>query len=187
MTHNFNIRFRNVPGLNKISAKILDWLSETVMIFHLRKSPPKNKWQKSFENVIIGNMTWVYCYDVMITILTLEESCPTLSQEITTGVLTSESNAAFFRSSRQWSIMNLLLKARKLIKIFIWQFWDVCGMWYKESDLKCELQEAGSSNTIMCLLTQWCQLDDSWQNIQFLTFHNPPIHLTSPLPIFSIP
>jgi hypothetical protein len=24
MTHNFNIRFRNVPGLNKISAKILD-------------------------------------------------------------------------------------------------------------------------------------------------------------------
>jgi hypothetical protein len=42
-----------------------------------------------------------------------------------------------------------------------------------------EMWEAGSSITIMCLLMQHCQLDNFWQNIQFLPFHNPPIHLTS--------
>jgi hypothetical protein len=47
--------------------------------------------------------------------------------------------------------------------------------------LRC-LQEAGSDITIMHLLTQRSQLDNSWQNIQFLPFHNPTIHLTSPLP-----
>jgi hypothetical protein len=45
---------------------------------------------------------------------------------------------------------------------------------YEERDLKCGLREAGSSITIMRLLTQRCQLDNSWQNIQFLPFHNPP-------------
>jgi hypothetical protein len=27
-------------------------------------------------------------------------------------------------------------------------------------------------------------IDSSWQNIQFSPFHNPPVHLTSPLPTF---
>jgi hypothetical protein len=45
--------------------------------------------------------------------------------------------------------------------------------------------ETGSSITIMHLLTQHCQLDNSWQNINFLPFHNPSLHLTSPLPTFS--
>jgi hypothetical protein len=60
----------------------------------------------------------------------------------------------------------------------IWQFWDVCGMWYKESHLKCGLQEADSSST------QHCLLDTSWQNIQVLHFHNPLVHLTFPLLTF---
>jgi hypothetical protein len=34
------------------------------------------------------------------------------------------------------------------IKILIWWFWGVCGMWYEESDLKWWLQEAGSSITL---------------------------------------
>jgi hypothetical protein len=47
-------------------------------------------------------------------------------------------------------------------------------------------QEAGSSITTMRMLTQRCQLNCSWPNIQFLLFHNPPIHLTSPFPELKI-
>jgi hypothetical protein len=94
----------------------------------------------------------------------------------------------FFSIIKALCIMNLHLKVRQLIKIFIWRFWDVCRMQYEESDLKCGLREAGSSIMIMRLLTQHCQLDNSWQNIQFLPFHNPP-PFTWPLPsrLFSIP
>jgi hypothetical protein len=53
-------------------------------------------------------------------------------------------------------IMNLLLKVRQFIKIFIWWFWDVCGIWYEESDLNCGLWDAGSSITKQRLLTQHC-------------------------------
>jgi hypothetical protein len=56
-------------------------------------------------------------------------------------------------------------------------------MWYKICDLKCELPEAGFSIMKMRLLTQRYELDNSWQNIQFLDFDNPPIHLTSTLQI----
>jgi hypothetical protein len=70
------------------------------------------------------------------------------------------------------------------IKILIWWFWNICKMWEEECDLKCELQEAESSIMIICLLTQHWQLDNPWQNIQFLSFHNTPIKLTSPLPTF---
>jgi hypothetical protein len=90
----------------------------------------------------------------------------------------------FFSTTEALSIMNLLLKVRKLINIFIWRFWNVCGMWYKESDLKCGLWEAGCSVTIMHLVTQCCQLHNSWQNIHFLPVHNAPIHLTSDLLTF---
>jgi hypothetical protein len=58
-------------------------------------------------------------------------------------------------------------------------------MRYEESDLKCGLQEAGSSITIMHLLTQHRQSDNSWQNNQFLPFHNPPYsHDLSPHDVF---
>jgi hypothetical protein len=52
----------------------------------------------------------------------MEESCFTLPQESTTGVLASESNAACFFFIEALCIMNSLLKVRQLIKIFIWQF-----------------------------------------------------------------
>jgi hypothetical protein len=52
-------------------------------------------------------------------------------------------------------------------------------MQYEESDQKCGLRGAGSYITIMCLVTVFS--DSSWQNIQFIPFHNPPIHLISPL------
>jgi hypothetical protein len=42
-------------GLSKIYAKTLDWRSETATIFHMWKSPP---------NVITGDETWVYSYDI---------------------------------------------------------------------------------------------------------------------------
>jgi hypothetical protein len=70
--------------------------------------------------------------------------------------------------------MNSLLKVRKLIKIFIWWFWDVCSMRYEESDLKCGLQEAGSSVMIMRLLTQRHQSDNSWQKQSIPTLPQPP-------------
>jgi hypothetical protein len=88
----------------------------------------------------------------------------------------------FILSVEALCIKNSLLKIRQLIQNFIWWFWDVCGMGYKESDLKCKLWEVGSFITIMHLLTQCCQLDNSWQNIQFLPFHNPSYspNLSSP-------
>jgi hypothetical protein len=55
-------------------------------------------------------------------------------------------------------------------------------MQYKESNLKFGLREAGFSITIMHLFTQYCQLDNIWQNIQYLPFQNTPIHLISPPP-----
>jgi hypothetical protein len=70
------------------------------------------------------------------------------------------------------------------IKILIWPFSDICGILYVESYLKCGLSEASSFIMIMRLLTQCSQLVNSWQNIQLLPFHNPPIHLSSPLPTF---
>jgi hypothetical protein len=94
----------------------------------------------------------------------------------------------FFSVIKALCTMNLLLKVRQLIKIFIWWFWDVCGMWYEESGLICGLWEAGSFIMIEHLLTQHCYLDNSWQNIQSLLFHNPPIHLTTPSSwLFCIP
>lgn len=81
--------------------------------------------------------------------------------------------------------LQVLLKVSKLIMIFTWRFWDVCGIQYEKSHLKCGLQEAATSITIMSLLTQCCQLDNSSQNFQLLPFHKPPIHLTSPLSTFS--
>jgi hypothetical protein len=59
----------------------------------------------------------------------------------------------------------------------------------EESDLKCGLLEVGSSITIMRLLTQHCQLDNSWQNIQFLPFQKkkPYSPDLSPPDIFLFP
>jgi hypothetical protein len=83
MLYNFNKRFRNALGLSKICAKALDQWSETVMIFHLWKSPPNRKWrQKSFEKCHyrwqdMGLQLWRWN---QTTILTLKESCFTSSQ-----------------------------------------------------------------------------------------------------------
>jgi hypothetical protein len=37
---------------------------------------------------------------------------------------------------------------------------------------------------IMRLLMQHCQLDNSWEDIEFLPFHFHPVHLTSPAVTF---
>jgi hypothetical protein len=88
----------------------------------------------------------------------------------------------FFRPSRHRALW-ITPKGQTII-IFTWQFWDVCGIWYEESHLKCGLQESRSSITIMNLLTQCSQLNNSSQNIRFIPFHNPSIHLTSPCSTF---
>jgi hypothetical protein len=77
-------------------------------------------------------------------------------------------------------IMNFFLKARQDFHLA----WDICGTQCEESDLKCGLQEAASSITILHLLPQHCLLDNSRQNIQFLPFHSPSFHLTYPLWFF---
>jgi hypothetical protein len=77
-------------------------------------------------------------------------------------------------------IMNAPLEGQTN-NIFIWRIY---GMWYEESIRKCGLWEDGSFIVIMCLLTWYCQLDTSWQNIQFLPFHNPPYSLDFSLPGF---
>jgi hypothetical protein len=88
----------------------------------------------------------------------------------------------FFFIIKAFCTMNSLLKVRQLIKVFIWQFWDVCRMQYKESDLKCGLQKTllhhdnAPANTVLS--------DSSWQNIQFL----PPSSLDlSPTNFFLFP
>jgi hypothetical protein len=179
MPYNFNGRFRNTSVLGKIFAKT------RLMIL---KSLPKNKWRR--KSLEISHYWWqdmglrLWRWN-QTTILTLEESCFASLQESTTGALTSGSNAALFFD--HWGIVLYEFTPEgHTIMIFTWQFWDVCGIWYEESHLKCGLQEAGSSVTIMSLLTHCCQVDNSSQNIQFLPFHNPL--LTWPLPsrLFSI-
>jgi hypothetical protein len=61
-------------------------------------------------------------------------------------------------------------------------------MWYKESNLKCGLWEAGSSITIMHLLTQHCQLDKSFGKI-FNSYPSITHLFTWPFPshLFSVP
>jgi hypothetical protein len=94
-------------------VKILDSRPETAMIFHLWKSPPKNKWWKSFEKCHY----WQYDVSLQLshwrqkTILTLEESYLTSSQESTC----EWKQCYFLWSSRQWSTMNSLLMVRKLL------------------------------------------------------------------------
>jgi hypothetical protein len=75
----------------------------------------------------------------------------------------------------------LFLKVRQLRFLFECSEMSAgCGTKNATWNLNCELQKSGSSITTMCLLTQYYQLDNSWQNIQFRFFHNPPI--TWPLP-----
>jgi hypothetical protein len=57
-------------------------------------------------------------------------------------------------------------------------------MQYVESDLKCGLWESDASITIMCLFTEHCQLDSAWQNILFLSFHDPTCSSDLSLPNF---
>jgi hypothetical protein len=111
----------------------------------------------------------------------MEEACFTSLQESSTGALASESNAAyfFFPIIEALCIMNSLPKARQS-RFLSGDSETSVGCSMKKSDLKCGLQEAGYSVTIMHLLTRHRQLDNSWQNIQFL-----PFHLTSHLPTFS--
>jgi hypothetical protein len=141
MLHNFNGRFKNVFGLSITCAKSFDWWSETATIFHLWKSLP---------DVITGDQTLIFGYDIE----TKEKSShwkipasplPKKAWQLCSRV--KEMLLVFFLISRHCAL------------------WDVCKMQYKESNLKCGLRGAGSSNTIMHLLTQHCQLDSSWQNI----------------------
>jgi hypothetical protein len=57
-------------------------------------------------------------------------------------------------------------------------------MQLEEYGLKCGLREAGSSIMTICLFTQHCQLDNPWQNMQFLFFHSTPMNLTPPPKFF---
>jgi hypothetical protein len=100
-----------------------------------------------------------------------------LARERMPDALASEGNAACFFDHQALCIMNSLLKVRQS------RFLSGCFEMLQDAVQRKqpEMWEAGSSLTIMRLLTQHCQLDNSWQNIQFLPFHNPLIHLTSPL------
>jgi hypothetical protein len=79
----------------------------------------------------------------------------------------------FFFNHQGICIMNLLLKvSNQDFYLAILRHMDD-AVW----------REAGASTTIMHLLTRYCQLDNSCQNIQFPLFHNPRTYLT-PHPTF---
>jgi hypothetical protein len=168
MPHNFKGTSVTASGLRKICAKTIGWdlLQRANHDEHLLKHVITGDWDVSL-------CLWSWN---QTTILTLEKSCFASPQESMTGALVSESNAVcfFFSIIEALCVMTLLLKVGQLIEIFMWRFWDVCGMQYEESNLKCGLREAGSSITIMHLPIHHCQLDNSWQNIQSLPFHNHP-------------
>lgn len=90
-------------------------------------------------------------------------------------------------------IMSSFQQARQLIRFIIWLFWGVQGMWYKENDQKCQLQERSTSNMTVHQRTQQCLFESSWQivlSLLTLTIHltyplcNFTIHLTCPLHMF---
>jgi hypothetical protein len=96
-----------------------------------------------------------------------------------TGALPSESNAAWFFLSSSIMHYEFVPEGQTINQDFCLA---VLGCLQDVVQRKQpEMWEAGSSITIMRLLTQHCQLDNYWGNIQFLPFHNPLIHLTSPL------
>jgi hypothetical protein len=129
-----------------------------------------------FFYFITGDETWVYGYDIE----TKQQSShwkspawphPKKTQKVHLWVI--EMLLVFF-DHRDIVHYEFAQEVIQTIKEFISEFWDICRMQYKE----CELREAGSSIIIMRLLTHHCQLDNFWQNIKFLPFHNAPIHLT---------
>jgi hypothetical protein len=131
----------------------------------------------------VGSQLWRWN---QTKILALEESCFVLAQEDTTGALMSESNVAcFFQSLRHCALWIHSWKSdnQNFHLAVLRCLWDMIRRKRREM----WTAWGGSSITIMHLLTQQCQLHNSWQNIQFLPLHNPHIHLTSPLWLFSIP
>jgi hypothetical protein len=101
-----------------------------------------------------------------------------------TDALTSESNAACFFDHQGIVHYEFAPEVQIVNQDFYQAVLRSLWMCYEESDLKCGLRKAGSSIMTMRLFTQCCQLDNSWQNTQFLSLHNPPIHLISPLLTF---
>jgi hypothetical protein len=142
MPHNFNGRFRNASALSKMCAKTPDWWSETTTIFHLWKLPP---------NFNTGDETWFYGYDVETKQQSSHWKSPASPRYKKPLQMRSWVKALLLVF---YSIIEEFVpEGKTLIKIIIWRFWDVYGVRYEESDLKFGLQEAGSSITIMLLLT----------------------------------
>lgn len=69
----------------------------------------------------------------------------------------------------------------------VWEVAEETGISSGSCQWKCGLQEHWTLNTKTQQFTQLYQLKTSWQSIQFLSFHITPIHLTSPLHVFSTP
>jgi hypothetical protein len=156
-------------GMHRVLAKCvprLDWWTETVTIFHLSKSPPN----------CITDETWVYSYDVETTQQSSHLMSPASpSQKKAPQVCPGVEAVLLVFFDCRGTVHYEFNPKDQTIKTVIWRYWDACRMW----DLKCGLWEAGSSITIMHLLTQCCQLD----NRQFLAPPHP-IHLTTLISTF---
>jgi hypothetical protein len=131
----------------------------------------------------VGSCLWRWN---QTTIHILEESCFASPQETTTGMLVSESNTAcFFRSSRHCAPWIFSWRSDSYSRFLSGSSETSIGCSMK--NVTCNVDCGKLLHHNNALLTQCCQLDNYWQNIQFLPFHNSPINLTSPLPTFSIP
>jgi hypothetical protein len=158
----------------KFVPKTLDWWSETRTIFCLWKSPPKTKWRKCFETC---RYRW---RDVNLWFRRWNRTISILG-----GVPLRQVPKQHNGCALQW----------KQCCLFFFYHWGVWDYKYAPEGQTVDqdfylavlrrLREASSSMTTMRLLTRRHQLDNSWQNIQFLLFHNPTIHLPSASRLFS--
>jgi hypothetical protein len=166
MPHHFNRRFRNASGLSKICAKTLKFFFEDQMT--------KIFW----KNVITGDEMWVYGYDIETKLQSRHQKSPASPHPKIAGQVRLRAKAMPPPSLRLCALWICSWRSDK-------QDLDLAVLYLRDAvwRMQPEMRTVGS----------WLLHHDNapahtalsvWQNIRFLPFHNPPIHLSSRLPTF---
>jgi hypothetical protein len=129
---------------------------------------------------------WIYSYDVEIKWKSLrwKSRASPFPKKALEMYMRSQMKVIWLFLFRPWKgIAHYVLDLEGQTINHDWRFWDVCGIRYEESYLKCGLWEAGSSVTIMRLLTPRCHLSKSWKTFNSYPSTTRSIHLTSTISI----
>jgi hypothetical protein len=153
---------RNASGPSNTFARKL-WWSQTATIFHL--------WRIVGLNWLSWNKTTDYAQRVLLRLAPREHDICT--HEWKQCCLCS-------RSSKHCLLRICLREIRQLTRIFTGGSRTMKNaVWRRKSQIR--IMWKWLLRRKYALLIQRCQIDNSWQNIQFLTFHSPIRHLTSTL------